>query len=75
MACLVRWYDFLQHTADPTGIYPRVLVPVPPLRLPVPSAAAPRVRSLIQSGKAAQVLPDAISEIMSKCVAAKPMPS
>ena len=46
MACLVRWYDFLQHTADPTGIYPRVPVPVPPLRLPVPSAAAPRVHSL-----------------------------
>lgn len=48
MASLVRWYDFLQHTADPTGIYPRVPVPVPPLRLPALSAAAPRVRSLVQ---------------------------
>ncbi|KAK9821000.1 hypothetical protein WJX81_008473 [Elliptochloris bilobata] len=42
MSSLVRWYDFLQHTADPRAIYPRVAVPMPPLRLPAPSAAVPR---------------------------------
>lgn len=46
LASLVRWYIFLQHTADPSGIYPRVSIPVPPLRLPTLSAAAtPRVHA------------------------------
>ncbi len=44
MPCLVRWYEHMQHAADAGGVYPRVAVPVPPLSLPAPSAAAPRVR-------------------------------
>ena len=38
---IVRWYDYLQHTADPQGVFPRVALKQPPLRLPPPVFAAP----------------------------------
>ena len=42
---IVRWYDYLQHVADPQGIFPRVPLKLPRLRLTPPVVAAAKVRS------------------------------
>jgi hypothetical protein len=41
---IVRWYDYLQHVADPQGIFPRVPLKLPSLRLTLPVLAAAKVR-------------------------------
>ncbi|KAK9808921.1 hypothetical protein WJX72_006429 [[Myrmecia] bisecta] len=47
---LFRWFDFLQHTVDSTGIFPRLQFPKPKFR-PAPPAPAPAPKA--EKGKAA----------------------
>ena len=39
---IVRWYDYLQHVADPRGIFPKVPFKRPRLSLAPPAVAAPQ---------------------------------
>ena len=43
-ANLIRWYDFLSHTADPANIVPKVRITKAPFRMPPPPPLAPKVR-------------------------------
>ena len=41
-ANLIRWYDFLSHTADPANVVPKVKITKAPFRMPPPPALAPK---------------------------------
>ena len=49
---LIRWYDFLSHTADPGRLLPQVRVQMPAFRLPPPPPppAASKVRNIAVDG-------------------------
>jgi len=50
-ANLIRWYDFLSHTADAANIVPKVKITKAPFRMPPPPALAPKASAPLPNQK------------------------